>query len=117
MNVTAKVQFFGAQAAGKDYRLAVYVVEDNIISSQQVTGSGLVSGYHHRNLLRATNGTDYKGEKINTSAAVTADQQFDKSYAITLNSSWNTANLKLIAVIWDVPASGKPTVVNSNIIR
>jgi hypothetical protein len=118
MNVTANMKFFSAVPAGKDYRLAIYVLEDNVIAPQVVSGvSGTVAQYVHRNIWRATNGTDYKGVKINASAAISADQRFDQSASISLLSNWNKSNLKVMAIIWDVPASGKPTVVNSNVVK
>ena len=117
MNVTAKVQFFQAATAGKDYRLAVYVLEDNVKSSQ-VVGAGTVTNYNHRNVWRAGNAADYKGEKLNTAAAIDVDQQFDRTYSIPLLSTWNSANMKVMAVIWDCTSTtAKPLVVNSNVVK
>lgn len=116
MNVTANLEFYNAIAAGKDYRLSIYVLEDNIVSKQTVDGvSSPVLTYVHRNVWRASNGPDYKGVKINNSAAITAGQRFDLSASIVLKSTWNQANMKVMAIIWEVPATGMPKVVNSNI--
>lgn len=121
MNVTANVQFFKDIAAGKDYRLSIYVLEDNIISKQNVVELGMPSNYvmtyNHRNVWRASSGADYKGEKLNVSAAIASFQIFTKSYSISLLPNWNKAQLKVMAVIWEVPASGIPTVVNSNMVK
>lgn len=116
MNISSKVLFYQPQPAGKAYHLAVYVVEDKIIASQKVsTASGTITntGYMHRNLLRAGNAATYKGVKINTTAAIEANKRFDNTFTIALNSAWNKANLKVIGVLWEVPATGKPTVVNT----
>ena len=117
MTVTTKVKFYTAQAASKDIRLAVYVLEDNLIANQQMDGAPDEPNYLHRNLLRAGNASTYKGASLNTSAAIAANQEFEKTYSITLNSAWKTANLKVVAVIYDATATGLPIVINSNEIK
>ncbi len=117
MNASANIKFYSAIAAGKDYRLSLYVLEDNVIAKQVVSGVPDVLNYVHRNVWRASNGTDYKGVKINNSAAISANQRFDISAPITLKPAWNKNNLKLMAVIWEVPTTGKPKVVNSNVAK
>ena len=114
---TANIKFYKAAAAGKDYRLSFYVLEDNVIAKQVVSGVPDVLNYVHRNIWRASNGTDYKGEKINNSASVSAEQRFDMSATIALKPAWNKNNIKLMAVIWEVPTSGKPTLINSNLAK
>ncbi len=116
MNVTADIEFYSAIAAGKDYRLAIYVLEDNIISKQTVDGVATpVMNYVHRNVWRGTNGLDYKGVKLNSNAAIAANMRYTISSSIALKSTWNNSNLKVMAIIWEVPTTGFPKVVNSNV--
>ncbi|MFI5221862.1 MAG: Omp28-related outer membrane protein, partial [Bacteroidia bacterium] len=116
MTVKTKVQFFTAQAAGKDYRLSLFVVEDKVVADQN-SMAGTIKNCIHRNLLRTiSNNNDYKGYPLNINAAIAADQTFEKSYNINLPGTWNTANLKVIGVIYDCTAPGKPVVVNTSML-
>lgn len=114
--VKTKVQFYTAQAAGKKYQLAVYLLEDKLIATQATT-TGSVTNYEHRNLLRAANVSSYKGDPLNNSAAVVADQVFEKTYTITKQAAWVKANIRVLAVIYDATTSGKPTVINTWIVN
>lgn len=114
MKVSTKTQFFKPQNVGVDYKMAIYIVEDNVIETQLV-GSTDNANYVHRNVLRASNGTTYSGVSINSAAAITVDQVFEKTYSIYLNPAWNKANLKAIAVLWKGGAS--PTIVNSRVAK
>ncbi len=60
--------------------------------------------------------TSYYGTSLNSGAAVTADTEFNNTYKIKLNPSWNTANLKAIAVIWKNGATPY-RVINSNVAK
>ncbi|MFN0188280.1 MAG: Omp28-related outer membrane protein [Bacteroidia bacterium] len=114
IKVKTKIKFFKSQNAGSDYKIALYVVEDNIISPQLV-GSTTNNTYDHRNILRASNSSTYSGVSFNSSAAILVNQEFDKTYSIYLNPAWNKANLKVIATIWK--GGTTPTVINSNISK
>lgn len=115
IKITSKVKFFKEQVAGLDYRLALYVVEDEIIANQS-TNSGANPSYEHRNLLRIANAAAYTGVSINTSAAITMDQTFDNTTTLALNTAWNKNKLKVIAVIWKM-GSNPAKVVNSNLLK
>lgn len=114
MRVTTKTKFFKPQNAGADYKIAIYVVEDNVISPQLV-GSTTNNTYDHRNILRASNASTYSGVSLNNSAAIVLDQEFDKSFAIYLNPTWNKTKLKVIATIWK--GGSLPQVINSNVSK
>lgn len=116
MTVRTKCKFFTDYTAGTDFRLAVYVVEDQLKADQN-TASGVVKDYTHRNLLRTGSSATYKGDPINNKGAIALNQEFDKDIQITLDPSWNTANLKVIAVIYDATAAGLPVMVNSNMVK
>ena len=93
--------------------MAVYIVEKDIISPQSVSGSGTVATYEHMNLLRASNASSFRGVSINDLAAITAEQEFSKTFMISKNAAWNVANLKAVGVIWKGASGSK--VVNSNV--
>ena len=114
IKVTTKVKFYASQAAGIDYKLAVYVIERNIIASQSVSGAGTVANYKHMNLVRASNAASYSGVSLNASTAITVDQEFSNTYMIAKNAAWNVANLKVVGVIWKGGATPNK-VVNSNV--
>ena len=64
--------------------------------------------------MRACNAPSYSGVSINASAAITADQEFSKTFMIAKNAAWNVANLKVVGVIWRGGATPNK-VVNSNV--
>ncbi|MFM9007668.1 MAG: Omp28-related outer membrane protein [Bacteroidota bacterium] len=115
MKVNTRVKFFQEQAANQDYNLAVYIVEDNIISNQS-TNTGSVANYRHRNLLRVGNASVYTGVSINANAAIAVDQVFDKTFTLPVASTWNRNNLKVIGVIWK-KGTTPAKVVNTNYIK
>jgi hypothetical protein len=114
MVVDTKVKFFKAQAAGIDYRLALFVVEDDVIASQS-TNTGTVASYTNHNLVRVSNSASYTGVAVNSSAAIAADFQYEKTYKMYLKPAWNKANLKVIAVLWKM-GSTPAKVINSNVV-
>ena len=114
MKVSTKTQFFKAQNTGVDYKMAIYIVEDNVIETQLV-GSTDNPNYVHRNVLRASNSGTYSGLSLNSSSAIVINQVFNKNYSIYLNPAWNKANLKVIAVLWK--GGTNPTVVNSRMAK
>lgn len=120
MTVDAKVKFLTSKPAGKTYRLAVFVVEKNIVAAQSVTGGfGTEYNYVHNNLLRAcSNPTTYKGDILNVgNVAINANQIYNKSFSINLQSAWVQSNLKVIAVVWETSATGKPKMINSVVLK
>jgi hypothetical protein len=115
MKVTTKVKFFKDGAAGANYSLAVYLVEDQI-TGYQLVGSTANNSYLHRNVLRGSNTTSYYGASLNNNAAVTSGTEFDNTYSIYLNPAWNKSKLKAIAVIWKNGATPYK-VINSNVAK
>ena len=114
--VDTKVKFFSDIAAGSDYRLAVYVVEDKLFTSQS-TSSGTNSNYEYRNLVRTSNATVYYGAEINNGGdAIALDQEFSNTYKMYLKPAWNKNNLKVIGILWKM--GGSPAqIVNSNVVK
>lgn len=116
ISVDTKVKFFSDIIAGSDYRLAIYVVEDKIITSQS-TSSGTNANYEYRNLVRTCNASAYYGLEINNGGdAVALDQEFSNTYKMYLKPAWNKNNLKVIGILWKM--GGSPAqVVNSNVVK
>jgi hypothetical protein len=114
MTIETGVKFYDAIPAGSDYRLAVYVLEDDLVASQSVNG-GTQANYVHHNVVRTCNASTYTGANINNSLAITADQRFDASYKVYLKPTWNKAKLKVVGIIWKMGAN-PATVVNSNVV-
>jgi len=114
--VDTKVKFFSDITAGSDYRLAIYVVEDKIITSQS-TSSGTNANYEYRNLVRTCNASAYYGLEINNGGdAIALDQEFSNTYKMYLKPAWNKNNLKVIGILWKMGGS-RAQVVNSNVVK
>ncbi|MFN5347715.1 MAG: Omp28-related outer membrane protein [Bacteroidota bacterium] len=116
ISVDTKVKFFSDIAAGSDYRLAVYVVEDKLFTSQS-TSSGTNSNYEYRNLVRTCNASAYYGLEVNNGGdAIALDQEFSNTYKMYLKPAWNKNNLKVIGILWKM--GGSPAqIVNSNVVK
>ena len=116
ISVQTKLHFYNAIAAGSNYKLTVFVLEDNVIASQHTT-TGIVNNYVYRNLVRTTNNnSSYLGLPINNSLAIVADQEFNNTYKIYLNPTWNKSNIKVEAILWKVGPT-PATIVNSNVAK
>jgi hypothetical protein len=115
MKIATKVQFYKEQLAGTDMRLALYVVEESVISSQS-TNTGTSANYAHKNIVRTSNSTNYAGEKINNSLAITADQVFENTYTVFLKPGWDKTKLKVVAAIWKMNST-PAKVINSNVAK
>jgi len=116
ISVDTKVKFFSDIAAGSDYRLAVYVVEDKLFTSQS-TSSGTNSNYEYRNLVRTCNASAYYGLEVNNGGdAIALDQEFSNTYKMYLKPAWNKNNLKVIGILWKMGGS-HAQIVNSNVVK
>jgi hypothetical protein len=112
--IDAKVKFFKTVAAGADYTLGLYVVEDHLITSQS-TSSGTDNNYEYRNLVRTSNAATYGGVSINSAAAIAENEEFTTTTKLYLKPAWNKSKLKVVGVIWRKGATPY-TVVNSNVV-
>lgn len=93
-NVTVKV----TSETQDDYRLVLYVVEDNI-KSPQLEATGLVNdNYNHRHVLRALASGSIIGDKLGT---LTAGQEVSKEYTVTLDEAWKLKDLSFYALALD----------------
>ncbi|MBI3233514.1 MAG: Omp28-related outer membrane protein [Bacteroidetes bacterium] len=120
LTIRTKSKFYADFASGSDYRIAIYVLEDNIKADQVVDGANgqeTIPNVNHRNILRGGPTATYKGDAINNKEAITANQEFDKTFSYELNLSWNKDNIKVVAVIWDATNAGAPEFVNCNMVK
>ncbi len=93
LKINTKVRFF--QNATGEYYLGVYVVEDNVQASQ----SGISGIATHKRILRASVTPNIEGTLI-SNGSVSIGEEFIDSITFTLNSSWDTNNIKVFTVIW-----------------
>lgn len=80
-----------------DYRIALYVVEDGIISSQYDNGIWRDDYVHHK-VARRIVGDNVSGEKF---GKVLRDEEVTKSWEIPLEQSWNIDKLYIYALVID----------------
>ena len=86
---------------GEDERLAVYLVEDQVIDWQKDyrLNDPDIQQYTHHDVMRdAVNGV--WGEPV-SSEPVTAESVYQKAYTYQLNPGWNPVNCKIVAVVFD----------------
>lgn len=78
------------------YYAAAYLLEDNINLPQ----AGITDpNFRHNHVLRASTGSSGIGDQV-YSGVVTSSTSFKKEYSIYIQPNWNTANLKIVAVLW-----------------
>jgi hypothetical protein len=110
INVELKVRFF--QGSGETFYLSVYLLEDGIDGGPNAGAYAQTSGgtdYTHEHVLRlSSSGVNFWGDILNTSGAVSAGQEFDKTYSLNIDPTWNAANVYVAAVIWKMNNSGNP---------
>lgn len=80
-----------------DYRIALYVVEDGIVSRQYDEGIWRDDYIHHK-VARRIVGDNVSGEKI---GKVLRDEEVTKTWEIPLEQSWNIDNLYIYALVID----------------
>lgn len=91
VNVSTK---FFKEASG-EYQLGVYVMENGVIGNQSGPNGGANAAHH--NVLRGGNSS--WGEAL-ASGTIAANTKIEKEVTLTLNSTWNVANLSFFTVIW-----------------
>lgn len=98
IKITASAKFFAA--ASGTYSVAFYVVENNAMWKQAGKSDTDIA---HQSVLRASaNGT--WGETVFT-GNIAADTFKDLNAEIAVDSSWNTNNISVYAVIWKLEGS------------
>ncbi len=109
LKVEAKVRFF--EASDETFLLSIFLLENGIdggpdAGAYKQTSGG--TGYTHEYVLRdCASGSIFWGESLNTSS-VTPNQEFEKEHTFTINPEWNSDNVYVACVIWQVNTSGTP---------
>ena len=85
---------------GEQVKLALYVIEDGIVSPQ-IDGGDTVTDYVHNHVLRGSlNGT--YGTFISENGTVSVDTGYTKSYQLVCaDKPWNFARCSVIAILMD----------------
>lgn len=107
----SRIKFF-KEGLGQ-YKVAAYLIEDGIAGRQYSSGSGWAD-ITFNSILRKSVGGTVTGDNLVKGAE--ANKEYTTQHSVTLNSAWNTANLKIVVVIWkSVPnGSGGNTVSVAN---
>lgn len=93
----ATVTFIGDQNG--TYKVAIYLVENDIVAPQLLPDDTRDANYVHHNVLRKAI-TQPMGDAL-ASGAISDSTSFDVNYTTALDASWNTSNLKVICVVID----------------
>jgi hypothetical protein len=100
IKITLYGKCFGADSA--DYFAAAYLLEDNIHLPQAgITDPNFV----HRHVLRVATGTSGVGDLV-AMAPITSNTSFKKEYSIFIQPNWNTANMKVVGILWRQTSDG-----------
>ncbi len=98
IKVEVKTKFYKDKP--QEHFLSVYILEDLVKADQQHSSQGTVEDMNHNHILRkAANETNYLGESLGKSFS--NGEIFEKSISIEIEPAWNTANLKVVALIWE----------------
>lgn len=93
-----------------NYRVALFVVEDNIKSPQK-DGSLEINDYNHRHVVRQMLSGSYLGDNLGT---IKAEQEVERSYEFAIgDSGWKVENLSVYALVID----GTETVNNVGVCK
>ena len=100
-------------AKSQQYRIAAWVLENGIYSPNQASAESMRhKTYNH--VLRAIGGayssSDISGDSLGT---IEVGKRATKSFTITLDNSWVTANLEVLVIVSAPNASGVYEVVNT----
>lgn len=91
-----------------EYKLAVYIVEDNIVSPQlnndPSIGADTLFNYVHRNILRDAVSPAY-GDFMGESGTVVQGEVYTNNYTYPVSSDWARENCHIIAYVGKADAS------------
>lgn len=80
-----------------DYRIAIYVVEDEVVARQFDNGYWIDDYIHHKVARQLVGGSLY-GEKI---GEVLTDEEFSKTWTVQFDQSWKIDNMYIYAIAID----------------
>lgn len=80
-------------------KLALYVIEDGIVSPQ-IDGGDTIADYEHNHVLRGSlNGT--YGTFVSSDGMMRPDSSYTKSYQLNVDQSWAPARCSVVAILMD----------------
>mgnify|MGYP002629985166 CR=1 FL=1 len=108
----AEVEYF--EDSDKEFFVGLYMIENNLLERQYVTNTGWVDSTSFYNILRMKLSNSVTGDPlpIETKTKGKIDVVIFGDF---LQSSWQTENLKVIAVLWTKNSTGELTAVNATI--
>ena len=98
---------FVEDLSGNDLKLVVYIIEDGLVYNQ----AGASSNYVHDNVMRDAVSATW-GDPIGVDG--NAGDTFTKHYSYTLNGSWDTANMQVVAFVANSGDVNHRDVFNAN---
>ena len=95
MEVRVQSQWQSTASTSGEYYLAVYILEDGQVATQDIIGQPSDPNYVHNNVSRAeaSNAPFGKAITVNTDGC-------HESFNVTMDSSWESANCYPVAVLW-----------------
>lgn len=93
LTIDTRTKFF--QATSGEYYLGIYAVESEVINFQQGQGNDAV----HEKILRGSLIDDTFGELV-TSGNIDTGSEFEKTYNVELDDTWNLDHLEIVTIIW-----------------
>ncbi len=115
MKIKVETKFF--EAVSDEYYISTFILEDNLIDRQYVSGSGWQDPAEFDNILRRAlePGTAGYGVLLNTEGAVKANKVLEKEYTTTLDPSWKKENIKVAVVVWKKGPNG--VVISNGVVK
>jgi hypothetical protein len=95
INVTAKAKFW--EAANGEYFMTAFLVEDSVLAAQ----NGKTGTVAHHHILRGSmmaNASPWGESMVN--GAVTANQEFTKTFTMAIQDGWKKEKLEVYVVIY-----------------
>ena len=80
-----------------EYRIAVYIVEDNIVGTQNVNGR-YTDDYVHHHVARQVVSSSWKGDAL---GEVPAGEETVKKYTVSAGDGWDMDNVSVYALAID----------------
>lgn len=81
-----------------NYRMVVYVVEDNIKGSQLLSTGSVQEDYTHHHVVRDMLSADVRGDSL---GEVVAETEVSRTYGFTVDEEWNLENLSVAVLAID----------------
>ncbi len=109
-NISVDVFYKFFETTSNSYQLAVYFVEDNVVSPQAISGKPKNMSQVHNHVIRAVSGSSAFGEPMNVGSSLQTQK-----VSASFNQSWNSSNMHAVAIIWKKGSGGDFLYVNGNV--